>query len=73
MAIKAEIAGLLEVEPFTGTTIEDLATRHCDLCGESGPDDGPFARWRSMYYDPIEALSVCEHCVAEYLLEKPKG
>ncbi len=66
------VAGLLEVEPFVGTTFETLSTRSCDLCGESSVDDGwAGLPWRTFYYDPLEGLSVCEKCVEVYLAEKP--
>ncbi len=67
-----QFAGLIEVEPFSGTTLETLGTRACDVCGCSGPDDGYHGRpWRTFYYDPLECLNVCEFCVEDYLEEKP--
>ena len=66
------VCGLLEVEPFVGDAPETLGTRSCDLCGESGPNDTFRGQpWRTFYYDPAEALSVCEFCVEAYLQEKP--
>lgn len=67
-----EFAGLLEVEPFTGTPPGAVGIRHCDICGCSGPDDTYWGRpWRTFYYDPLECLSVCEHCTEGYLKVKP--
>ena len=68
------VCGLLEVEPFVEFPISELypegsniTLRSCDLCGNSliGKRD------RVFYFDPDNALSVCEDCVGEYLTEKP--
>ncbi len=66
------IAGLLEVEPFTGDTFETVAFRTCDLCEQTVVKDTWEGRpWRTFYRDPAEHLNVCENCVEDYLTEKP--
>ncbi len=65
-------AGLLEVGPYKGDTPETLGIRCCEICGQSVVDDGCDGRPdRTMYYDPLECLDVCENCTEQYLAEKP--
>lgn len=44
----------------------------CDICYQSGLDDVPNTL-RKFYYDDAEQLTVCEHCVKEYLEENANG
>ncbi len=68
----SNIAGLLEVGPFQGDTEETYDFRKCDLCYEAGYNDiWNRTEMRTMYFDPAEKLNVCEHCVTEYLADKP--
>jgi hypothetical protein len=68
----ASLAGLPEVGPHAGDTLETLGLRTCDLCGQSTVDDGWHGRPdRTFYFDPAEGLSICEHCTEAYLAEKP--
>lgn len=45
--------------------------RDCDICERSAADDAIAGKqmedFRQFFYDTVEGLSVCEHCLEEYV------